>query len=297
MENCICLLLGEAMIGSLIYRFNMNNLNHKEIQQMSLDVLQDVHDFCVKNDIKYSLAYGTLIGAIRHKGFIPWDDDIDIIMPRPDYERFFATFNCKGRGKIYEKDEDCYINYGRVFDTEKTICESIIPLSGNYKGGVWIDIFPIDGVSDDRESFSKEIRTMNRTWMMQLRYRYSRASMADIFRTASLKDTCILMAIKCSFQGKRLLEDTNNILRQYALKYPYGSTGHWSQLVCLDDKDRNYQLIEDFSETVDVPFEGRSFKMMIGYDRVLRNIYGDYMQLPPRDQQVPKHGHVTFFWK
>lgn len=269
----------------------------QDIQKVSLDILQVVHDFCVKNNIKYSLAYGTLIGAIRHKGFIPWDDDIDIIMPRSDYERFFSTFSCPGYGKVYEKDEDCYINYGRVFDTERTVCKSIIPLSENYTGGVWIDVFPIDGVPDDKNLFSKEIFQMNRTWMLQLRYRYSRASLFDILKTASAKDACILLAIKLSCRGKRLLEDTNRILREYAQKYPFGSTGHWSQLVCLDDKDRNYQRIEDFSEMVDVEFEGRLFKMMKGYDRVLRNIYGDYMQLPPKDQQIPKHGHVTFSWK
>ena len=69
----------------------MSELSLKEIQSQSLEVLQTVHEFCVAEGIQYSLAYGTLIGAIRHKGFIPWDDDIDIIMPRPDYERFPTT--------------------------------------------------------------------------------------------------------------------------------------------------------------------------------------------------------------
>ena len=86
-------------------------------------------------------------------------------------------------------------------------------------------------------------------------------------------------------------------MRRNAERIPYGSTAHWSQLCVLDDGVRNYQLCEDFEETVDVLFEGRTFKMMKGYDRVLRNIYGDYMQLPPEDQRQPKHGHATLYWK
>ena len=275
----------------------MKQLSHGEIQKESLEILQDVHDFCEKNGIRYFLAYGTLIGALRHKGFIPWDDDIDIFMPRPDYEKFFSTFSCPGRGAICEKDDDCYISYGRVFDTARTCCKSIIPISENYKGGVWIDVFPIDGAPDDKEAFLQGVKEMRREWVLQLRYRYSRASLPAILKTASFKDLCILLAIKCSFRGKKLLNKVNADLRQFALKYPYGSTSHCAQLVFLDNGARNYQLIEDFSESLDVDFEGRKFKMMNGYDRVQRNIYGDYMQLPPENKRVSNHGHVSFFWK
>ena len=264
---------------------------------MSLDILQDVHDFCENNNLQYYLAYGTLIGAIRHKGYIPWDDDIDIFMPRPDYEKFFETFSWPGRGTIYEKDEGCFISYGRVFDTEKTCCKSFIPISENYKGGVWIDIFPIDGATDDKEAFIKEVKQMKRVWMLQLRYRYATAPLSAIIKTASFKDFCILFAIKCSLRTKKLLDRTNIAIRSFALKYPYGSTAHCAQLVLLGNGERNYQLLEDFVETVDIDFEGRSFKAMKGYDRVLRNIYGDYMQLPPENQRVSYHGHVSFFWK
>ncbi|NLE06315.1 MAG: hypothetical protein GX638_16135, partial [Crenarchaeota archaeon] len=73
----------------------MYELSSREIQLCCLDILNDVHEFCIQNNIKYSLAYGTLIGAVRHRGFIPWDNDIDIYMPRPEYERFLKTYNSK----------------------------------------------------------------------------------------------------------------------------------------------------------------------------------------------------------
>lgn len=272
-------------------------LSLSDIQAQSLEILQTVHEFCLEQGIRYSLAYGTLIGAIRHKGFIPWDDDVDIIMPRPDYERFVQSFRAPGLGLACEKDKDYYLNYCRVYDTVKTGSTTILPVGKGDQGGVWIDIFPADGVSDDKDEFARNVSRIKANWMMQLRYRYSLASLRDIVKTCGLKDLLILLAIKLSGQGRRKLDLNNEIMRQNAVRIPYGSTRHWSQLCVLDDGIRNYQLCDDFSDTVDVPFEGRSFKAMKGYDRVLRNIYGDYMQLPPENQRQPKHGHATLFWK
>ena len=275
----------------------MKELTLSEIQAQSLEILQVVHDFCVANDIRYSLAYGTLIGAIRHRGFIPWDDDIDVIMPRADYERFLASFHAPGLGILSEKSKDYYLNFCRVFDTIKTGCKSLLPVGKNYDGGVWIDVFPADGVSDDYNAFANNIQCHKRLWMLQLRYRFSLVPLKDILKNCGIKDVCILSAIKASLCGPKLLNKVNSRIRANAVDIPYGETQHWSQLAVLDDGVKNYQLCTDFEETIDVPFEGRSFKIMRGYDRFLRNIYGDYMQLPPENQRHPKQGFVSLFWK
>ena len=124
-------------------------LSMDEIKLIELEILQYIHDFCVKNDIKYFINYGTLIGAVRHKGFIPWDDDIDICMFRKDYEKFIDLFSKDdGIYKILslETDDKYYNNFMKVINSKTKIEDE-----RNYKTydlGIFVDIFPIDSFDD-----------------------------------------------------------------------------------------------------------------------------------------------------
>ena len=97
-------------------------LTLKEIQTESLGILKDIHSFCIKHDIKYSVVGGTLLGAVRHQGFIPWDDDIDLMMPREDYERFCRIY-CSEQYRLFSchNDRSCKIAYARVCDMNRTL--------------------------------------------------------------------------------------------------------------------------------------------------------------------------------
>ena len=127
----------------------MKEMTLQEVQNVSLEILKDVHAFCESHNIRYSLAYGTLIGAIRHKGFIPWDDDVDIIIPRPDFERFCQEFQSAKGYKLYRPgDPENFMVFARVCDNERTLVKTNRPWS-TERTGIWIDIFPFEGLPND----------------------------------------------------------------------------------------------------------------------------------------------------
>ena len=149
----------------------MQELTLRELQQVSLELLLDVHHFCEVYNIRYSIAYGTLIGAIRHKGFIPWDDDIDIMMPRPDYERFCREyFSYKYKLIYYGNDKTALAGFARVVDCNKTHYQTERPWT-NQESGVWIDIFPIDGVEDNANDYAKRYNNLRKKCELIYKFR------------------------------------------------------------------------------------------------------------------------------
>ena len=272
----------------------MKEMTLEERHREGLLILKDVHDFCLSHGITYSLAYGTLLGAIRHKGYIPWDDDIDIVMPRPDYERFLAEYDSPRYKLLASGTKKDWIIFSRIYDAQKTVLKTHFPFADHYDGGLWIDLFPLDGVEDDFEAFSRRIDKQTKLWRKQISLREAKAGFDGC---PTLRNKCSLILRKITRLNGWGLRDILNEMQETAIEIPFGSTGHWSQLACLDDGVTNYQLTEDFKSVVPVPFEGETFCAMNGYERVLQTLYGDYMQLPPEDEQVLKGTFFHFFWK
>jgi lipopolysaccharide cholinephosphotransferase len=102
----------------------MKELTVKQIQNVCLKIMKEIHAFCVQNNIRYSLAYGSMIGAVTRKRFVPWDDDLDIFMPRPDYERFCKTYKSDSTKVFASCIGNSYINYGRVCDMVETYVDT-----------------------------------------------------------------------------------------------------------------------------------------------------------------------------
>lgn len=270
----------------------MKQMSLRDIQNFSLEILADVHDFCEKNHICYSLAYGTLIGAIRHQGFIPWDDDVDIMMPRNDYEKFCNQYS-SDRYSLIQGDKS-YLAFARVCDTQKTFVKSHVKWC-KEETGVWIDIFPVDGVESDISAFKNRIKKMTRLWNMQLSCRCALDSLK--YQKGVVMKFKQIVKKAFIFNSDMPIKILNGILRRRAKEVDFETCLFWSQLACLDDGVRNYQNKADFSSTILMNFEGRQFRVLNGYDNFLVKIYGDYMTLPPAEQCVPKTSFASFYWR
>lgn len=265
----------------------MEPIEIEDLKKIQLDILRSVDDFCVKHDIKYSICGGSLIGAIRHKGFIPWDDDIDIMMTREYYERFIKEF-CDSNG-VYKlhclKNDDNYCYpYAKVEDSRTLIIEHVDVTSM----GISIDIFPIDELFDSK---TESIEFVNK----MLRYR-------TIYKGKLLKPT------KNNSLLKKLAIDS---IKFFTWLFPLRNIALWYESKCKAGQKGaeyigcvawGYGLKEIFNKNlfndfILVDFEGYKFSAISQYDKYLRQLYGDYMQLPPLEKRVSPHTLDGIFMK
>lgn len=269
----------------------------REIQLVGLDIMKDIHAFCVKNNIKYTLAYGSLIGAIRHKGFIPWDDDIDIWMPRPDYERFCKTYQSKVGFKLLSPySSDNYFYFAKVYDDQRTQVEmQWLHKDGDI--GVWIDVFPIDGIADDMNEFLADYSKIHQTLWRINSFRSEYTAYRKKHGLSSLRPILRIFA-------KRILYgDLQKLRRKFTdlcVNHKFGTTIRCSSLCCVEafakNKPESFDTF-DFTEYELVDFETEKFYISKCYDHILKSIYGEYMVVPPEDQRR-SHQNINYhFYK
>ncbi len=261
----------------------MKQLTSEEIKKKELNILIKFSDFCEKNNLRYYLAYGTLLGAIRHKGFIPWDDDIDVMMPRSDYTRFLEL---TGYNPIYDKFETrlyrdcknpCIYPFIKVEDMTTIVFEA--GKSKKYVSGVWIDIFPMDGYPE-----SKEDADINFKKYLKLRHAYDLAITNPFY----VKQAFIKKCIKIFFVPFMKLYGINKLckkLEDMSQKYPYESSKAIAECIWADNS-HSYLLKEELEPCCEVSFEGHNFKAPGNYNTYLTRIYGDYMTLPAESERI-----------
>lgn len=248
-----------------------------ELKKIQLDMLIDVADFCAKNQISYFLAYGTLIGAIRHKGYIPWDDDIDICMPRPDYDKFLKLYNNKKspyRVVDFSINNSYKLPFAKVNDTRTIIWETMYDKD---VFGIYLDVFPIDGCDKTGKIIKRSMRLGQ----------FLNAKKAILGNSRTFKKNVIIAIGKCFLafvSVKKLLLKMKELTKEI----PYEKAEYVANIMYSYG---NCEIMrkEELEETVSKEFEGHIFKVPKAYDLYLRQIYDDYMKLPPIEKRVSTH--------
>lgn len=255
-----------------------------DLRQVQLEILSEVADFCKENNIKYWIDCGTLLGAVRHKGYIPWDDDLDIGMLRDDYDLFSRLFNRnnnKYQFKCIESDPTFHLAHGKVLDTSTVLYE---PDENGYKSAINIDIFVYDNAPDD-DALVKDMydRRDRHRKHFNIQTAHTKPS-GNIFRRALVYSYRFAHQVfPKDYFIKRMVENSKRFVNVETNRV--GNFTSYSRIIC--DK-------KVFSDFIDVEFEGKMFKAPVGYDEWLRSFYGDYMRLPPEEKRVSHHSFVAY---
>ncbi|GAA6528557.1 phosphorylcholine transferase LicD [Segatella asaccharophila] len=244
---------------------------------------------CSKYNLTYFCNGGTAIGAVRHHGFIPWDDDIDVMMPRPDYEKLLDIFRIKNVGNLEiitpEKDENYYLTYAKLYDKNTTLLEN---KCFHCLIGVFIDIFPLDGAP-------KNPKHAKRLYDRYQKLRLNVSLTATYYGFTDLmiqliklhwKDVFRILFI-CSFR-KRIRRKSLSGIHKIIQEVNYEGSEYINE---YDDYYgyKLYQPKEWYEGTREFPFEDMNVKLPKEYDKYLTHIFGDYMQYPPLSEQKSHH--------
>lgn len=258
-----------------------------DTQKFLVDMLAWYHDFCRYNNLRYYVTGGTMLGAVRHHGFIPWDDDIDVGMPRSDYEAFMnLTLNRKFSHYVVETarmgNKDFIYPFTKLYDTRTTLIENA---RNPIKRGLYIDIFPLDGIGNTIEEAEKNYKPI-----------YNKIN--------------LLSAITCTYERRRKWYKNVAIaigrLIPHIVVEPRKLLSNIDDLCCVHDFDE-YQIVGNLVSTWNykelmpkkfygIPCEYRFESLRVygveQFDNYLQHLYGDYMILPPMDKRVSHHNYL-----
>lgn len=267
----------------------MREITQEENKTILINMMQEIHDFCTINKLRYSLAYGTLLGCIRHHGFIPWDDDIDLVMPRRDFEIFEERFNyfsqnlklvCLNNTSNYD------LLVAKVINTETLLIEDV---ENPFELGVYIDIFILDYLPDNSAKCNATIRKLKRLHreyvLKTVKTRKGRSFYKNVilaFAHAALR----------SISTRSILMKMNAIAKE-ASKIATSKCGALSSFAYEDKEVMQSDWYKDY---VLRAFEDKEFYIPASYDEILSHLYGDYMTPPPKELQVTHHANRAY-WK
>ena len=280
-KQYLCKTVSAGEAPALAREKKMGNYDVRTLQLRLLDILADFDRVCRENDLRYYMTYGTMLGAVRHKGFIPWDDDIDLGMPRPDYERLIAhwrewlpehlEFVCSENDSLYP------VAFGKIQDARTTLIER---RHYYYLGGIYLDIMPIDGIADN------PVRQFLHKHHYHFYFRALYLTHCDPYRHGHGPSSWFPLLCRKVFT----MQGIQAKIRRILLKYPFED----SKQICLyNDHTKAIIAKEVFGEPALYQFEGRQFYGPAKAHEYLLACFGDtYMQLPPENK---RHVHAFYY--
>ncbi len=266
-----------------------SDFNLKKLQEVQLVILMEFDRICKEHNLPYQLFSGTLLGAVRHKAFVPWDDDIDVAMLRKDYTMFLKV--CKGELdsqyflQTHETDKGYIHSFARIRKNNTLLLQKYW-LEIDMHHGIFIDVFPLDKVLPDR---------LIGYVQYHLLYSFRRLKALKTRRACLLTKNILKRQVK--LLGYHLLKPfsyqwMNQLETRILCMFEKGDSKYST---CLSEGEKEvyakYMIKnDDFYDTIEREFEGQKFPIPRNYDAVLRNNFGDYMSLPPLEEQKPHHG-------
>ena len=268
----------------------MRQLSLDEIKNRECQILEYIDKICRENNIKYFLAAGTLIGAIRHKGFIPWDDDIDIFMTRCNYMKFLKISSEEDNKRFLtlslQTDKEYYYPFAKIVDSETMLEEKLF--KNISKLGVWVDIFPLDYFSNNKFMIYK-IMLLNKKNLMA---RYKVLNKSNNFFKDFIK--YVIYNFYFRFQNPRKYAEKIDKIGIKAKNKANLFTVFFDPFF---GTEKNIYPIEWFDKAIFCKFENKEYLIPCEYDKILKKRYGEYMVLPPENERKSNHDIIAFVKK